>query len=66
MISSVLVGSEQRGAVNHLSCLWLELRGVHRALTKAATMVVVRSCIGVVIDAERSSILKGGSYHAPS
>ncbi len=65
-MSSVLVGSAERGVRDYLSCFWLELRRVHWALVKAATMDVVRSCIGVVIVAERLWISKGGSYHAPS
>jgi len=65
-MSSALVGSSLRGAVNHRSCFWFELRGVHRVLMKAATIAVVRSCIGVGIAAERSWMLKGGSCQGPS
>jgi hypothetical protein len=44
----------------------LGLRRVQRVLMKAATIAVVRSCIGVVIAAERSWMLKGGSCYVPS
>ena len=53
-MSSALAGLEEREAVKHLSCFGLGLMRLHRALMKAATIVVVRSCVGVAIAADRS------------
>ena len=59
-------GVVTKGGCEPPELFWLGLRGVQRALMKAATIVVVRSCIGVGIVAERSWMLKGGSCHGPS
>jgi len=65
-MSSVHMGSAEKGDVNHLSCFFVGLRGVPLALLKAATMDGVQSCIRVLIASERSFILNGGWYHALS
>ena len=54
LMSSVEVGSAERGEVNQRSCFWEVWRGVHLLFMNVATIAVVRSCMGVFSVAERS------------
>ena len=62
-MSSVEVGSDARGEVNHRSCFWEDCKGVHLFLMKVATMDVVRSSIGCGRVEDKSCMLYGGSCH---
>ena len=61
-----VVGVVKEGGGEPPELFLVGVEGGQRALMKAMTIVVVRSCIGVGIATERSWMLKGGSCHGPS